>query len=827
MSRPLLVALVLGSVTTMSASAPRFELSVDSIMRGPKVVGYPPSDLRWSGDSERLYFEWRGREDDETSTWVVSRSCLADPASGCAPRRLNDEERKQAPPPDGMPDRARRRVLGVQDGDIVLIDTVAGTRTALTRTSVPEDNPRWARDETHVTFTRENRLYLLPLGDAGDGLQQLTDAGPPKREPELTESQKFLKEEEARLLEYVRETEERRKKREARKEREALPKLELSDRQSAVDLQLAHGDRFVYALVVERAAQAKRADVPAYVTASGYTEQLPARTKVGDAQDTRWLAILDLQTKKQVWATLEQAEGGSDPVTTTEPRGGPHEGQAAQSSRTSSTSTTTDAAKREDEKSGKTAKRDPAKELRWTMPIVSRDGNEAVALVMSADNENRWFVRLDPHTGKARVLDHLRDEAWVRLAGFGPGGRGGAGFLPDGRRFWFLSERDGWMHLYVVDVTDESAQPRQLTSGKWEIVAAELSPDERHFLITSTEQHPGERHVYALPIDGGERRRLTTLTGSNTIEVSPDGRMYGLLYSSANRSPEVHLVPASGDAAPVRVTQSPTDEWLSYKWVEPQLVTYKARDGAEVYARLYTPEMVGAKRHPSRPAVVFVHGAGYLQNAHKYWSSYYREYMFHHLLASRGYVVLDPDYRASAGYGREWRTAIYRHMGGKDLEDVVDGAAWLVKTQRVHPDRIGVYGGSYGGFITLMAMFTTPDVFAAGAALRPVTDWAHYNHGYTSNILNEPQTDPEAYRRSSPIHFAQNLKGALLICHGMMDVNVHVQDSIRLAQRLIELRKENWELALYPVEDHAFEQETSWADEYKRILKLFETTLKR
>jgi dipeptidyl aminopeptidase/acylaminoacyl peptidase len=274
------------------------------------------------------------------------------------------------------------------------------------------------------------------------------------------------------------------------------------------------------------------------------------------------------------------------------------------------------------------------------------------------------------------------------------------------------------------------------------------------------------------------------------------------------------------------VTTSPSDEWRSFKWAEPQLVTYKARDGAEVYARLSTPEMVGAKRDPRRPAVIFVHGAGYLQNAHKYWSSYFREFMFHNLLASRGYVVLDPDYRASAGYGRDWRTAIYRHMGGKDLEDVVDGAAYLAAQHKVDAKRIGVYGGSYGGFITLMAMFTTPDVFAAGAALRPVTDWAHYNHGYTSNILNEPHKDAEAYRRSSPIYFADGLKGALLICHGMVDVNVHFQDSVRLAQRLIELRKDNWEFASYPVEDHGFEKETSWADEYKRILKLFEYNLR-
>ncbi|NOT62723.1 MAG: S9 family peptidase, partial [Acidobacteria bacterium] len=207
-------------------------------------------------------------------------------------------------------------------------------------------------------------------------------------------------------------------------------------------------------------------------------------------------------------------------------------------------------------------------------------------------------------------------------------------------------------------------------------------------------------------------------------------------------------------------------------------------------------------------------------------SSYFREYMFHHLLMERGYLVLDVDYRGSAGYGRDWRTGIYRPMGGKDLSDHTDAVKYLVAENGVDSKRVGLYGGSYGGFITLMALFTEPEVFAAGAALRPVTDWAHYNHGYTANILNQPQDDAEAYKKSSPIYHAQNLKGALLICHGMVDVNVHYQDSVRLVQRLIELRKENWEFASYPVEDHGFVQPASWADEYKRILKLFETNLK-
>ena len=167
------------------------------------------------------------------------------------------------------------------------------------------------------------------------------------------------------------------------------------------------------------------------------------------------------------------------------------------------------------------------------------------------------------------------------------------------------------------------------------------------------------------------------MTGANQAEVSPDDSMLGLVFSYSNKPPEVFLMPNTPGAAARQVTTSPTEAWRGFKWIDPRVVTFKARDGAEVHARLFTPEMIGKRRDPSRPGVVFVHGAGYLQNAHKYWSTYFREYMFHNLLAARGYVVLDVDYRASSGYGRDWRTAIYRHMGGKDLEDVVDGAKYL------------------------------------------------------------------------------------------------------------------------------------------------------
>ena len=264
-----------------------------------------------------------------------------------------------------------------------------------------------------------------------------------------------------------------------------------------------------------------------------------------------------------------------------------------------------------------------------------------------------------------------------------------------------------------------------------------------------------------------------------------------------------------------RITRSTTPAFNAYPWRQPEIVHVPADDGARVPARLYRPQKTNGA------AVIFVHGAGYLQNVHHWWSSYFREYMFHNLLCDEGFTVIDLDYRASSGYGRDWRTAIYRHMGGRDLADQIDATRYLIDSLNIDPDRIGMYGGSYGGFITLMALFRHPGTFACGAALRSVTDWAHYNHPYTANILNTPVEDSLAYRRSSPIYYAEGLQDPLLILHGVLDVNVQFQDVVRLNQRLIELGKKSWDMAIFPLEDHGFVEPSSWLDEYRRIHVLF------
>ena len=746
-------------------------------MRGPKLVGYAPDSIRWAGDSKEFWFEWRKPGDTENSTWVTT-------AGTGEARKLTDAERKSAPPANADWDEAHRRAVFSQAGDIVLVDTVAKTRRVITRMTGSETRARFAKKETHASFVRENALFLVPIGGEGDGgIIQLYEAGPKKKDPVLTDAQKVMREEEQKLLAFVKKTADERKAREEKRDAEALPKLDLAEGEAVVDAQLSPDGDHVFATVSVKATGSKTADVSNYITESSYLEPIPARNRVGDNQDKNKLAIINLKTKKTVFASLAALK--------TETRTA----------------------------EGKTENKD--RDARWSSPEISGDGKLAIALVRSADNKDRWFVRVDPETGAGTVLINDHDDRWLRELF-----QGGMGFLSDEHTLWFTSEKPGYMHLFTMDAAAENPEVKTLTSGSWEIASVDLSIDRKAFYLTTTEAGAGERHLYSMPSTGGARTRLTTVVGSHESRVSPDGATLATVYSAGNQPPEVYVGSSVNDLAR-RVTTSPSAEWLAGKWLDPRVVMVTARDGVKVPARLYRPEDLGAKPDSKRPAVIFVHGAGYLQNAHRYWSTYYREYMFHHLLASKGYVVLDVDYRGSAGYGRDWRTAIYRHMGGADLEDIVDGAKYLVKEQGVDPSRIGVYGGSYGGFITLMGMFTTPGTFAAGAALRPVTDWAHYNHGYTSNILNLPQTDALAYKKSSPIYFAEGLKGALLICHGVVDTNVHFSDSVRLAQRLIELRKGNWELAMYPVENHGFEEETSWADEYGRIFRLFERELKK
>jgi len=352
-----------------------------------------------------------------------------------------------------------------------------------------------------------------------------------------------------------------------------------------------------------------------------------------------------------------------------------------------------------------------------------------------------------------------------------------------------------------------------------------LSADGRWFYLMSNAQAPYSYDVYRVPSGGGKHERVTQLKGIETFALDRSGKRLLVTHSSSYVRAQIAVLNADGSKLARDLTDTRTADYKSLSWNGPEIVKVPSTHfNGVIYAKLYRNAAAGASA--KRPAVIFIHGAGYMQDVHLRFPYYFREQMFNSLLVQRGYVVLDLDYRASAGYGRDWRTAIYRQMGHPELEDLLDGKQWLAEQASVDPKRVGAYGGSYGGFMTLMALFRAPGEFAAGAALRPVTDWMQYGHNYSSAILNDPHIDPIAYARSSPIEFADGLRDPLLICHGVIDDNVLFEDSMRLYQRLIELHKDDFTLSPYPLDRHAFSNADSWLDEYKRIYHLFESHLK-
>ena len=761
-------------------------LSVDYIMRDPKWMGTFPSAHFWSSTSKQIYFNYNPEKNLADSLYKI------DAVAGAKPIKVSvQEERTLKKEEIYSADESLK--LFKKGNQVLLQDIKKGKTTTLFDWYEPLDKLKFLANEQHIAFSSELNFYRFDRST--NRLEKLTSitngSKPTKPKPAETGKINFLEKENLALLEEVR------KRKEAQKASQAYRSSIIeatteefvfyTEGKSLSNLQLSADARFVtFSVFTPPAAANKGTKVPDYTAASGYTEDLNTRPKVGTAAGKSEIGIYDLQRDTVYYVNTATLPGIKD----------------APDYRADYPERTWEVKNRE---------------LSLTGPTFSPDGTKAVIQARAVDNKDRWIASIDLTTGTLTTLDRQRDEAWIAGPGIGWGGT--LGWLPDSKHLYFQSEESGYSHLYLVDVNTK--EKKALTAGKFEVFDPFLSKDKKSWYLTTSEVHPGERHFYRMPVMGGKMEQLTTMVGENQVVLSPDEKQLAILHSYSNVPTELYVQENKVGAKPIRLTSGQSEEFKSYAWRDPKLVTFKAQDGAMVPARLYTPEP--SKKNGA--AVIFVHGAGYLQNVHKWWSSYFREYFFHNLLTDLGYTVLDIDYRGSAGYGRDWRTGIYRHMGGKDLSDQVDGAKFLIQQQGVEAGRIGIYGGSYGGFITLMALFNHGDLFTSGAALRSVTDWAHYNHGYTANILNTPEEDPIAYRRSSPIYFAEGLKGNLLIAHGMLDVNVHFQDVVRLSQRLIELKKDNWEMAVYPVEDHGFVTPSSWTDEYKRILKLFNTTL--
>lgn len=760
--------------TLRPGAVPADELTLRDASRDDRWLGLAPRDVRWAPDGSAAYFRWHpdpqpGQDPDADPWYRVSRD-------GRVVAEVTPEERVRIPAADPSWSRDGRSAAWSADGAVVVYDASANREErvrVVARMAEPARDVTMRPDGRRVHFRVGQDLFAHEL--ASGLTQQLTRRHVREEEPP-TDAAAWLEAQQRELFELHRRAQARREAAGERELAEALmpPQALPVGREDRIDdVRLSPAGRWVAFRVRTPARRAPRTQYVDFVDESGYAAVDDARPKVGEEQDRLRLGLVAVDPRvhpDSVTVTwVELPEAGEEPVLPYGP---------------------------------------------WWSP----EGDRALVAFMSGDHEDLWIGELDPASGAVRVRVHDHDDAWLGGPPVQPNN-----FRPPliewlpGGRFVFASERTGWSHLYLAE-RDGSVRP--LTSGEWEVREAALTRDRSRWLIMASREHPAEDHLYLLPGDGGELVRLTTRPGKNQGTLSPDGDRLAVISSDAVSLPDLWLRDARPGDDGTRITESGTEAYARHPLSKPEIVSFPHPDGRPLWAGLHRPE------RPNGAAILHIHGGGYRQFAHRGWSVY--GWGTHlgllNWLVDQGYTVLDFDYRGSAGFGRDYRTDIAGSMGDKDVTGAVAAVDWLVENEGVERDRVGVYGISYGGFFTLMALFRHPGVFAAGIANASVADWAHYNHGWTSRILGLPYEDPEAYRRSSPIYYAEGLQDPLLIVHGLIDDNVHFQDAARVIQRLIEEEKD-FEVMVYPAERHTIQNEDSRYDYVKRAAGFFERHL--
>ncbi|HEX7323731.1 MAG TPA: prolyl oligopeptidase family serine peptidase [Rhodanobacteraceae bacterium] len=783
------------------AAAPT--ITLEQIMANPDWIGPPVENAYWSVDGNHIYYDLKRAGSPVRDLYRVA-------AAGGTPAKLTDAERASANGP-AIFDAAHDRAASLLHGDVYVRDVASGATRQLTRSAADKSGLQFSADGKLLSWREGADWYVwnAATGMVAPAATLKTEADPAAAKPGQLERLQLSLFSTLRADKADRDaTRERERELEATNPARAPAPFYLGGGARVALTSLSPDAHWLLVATTPKAhARGKQPFVVRFVDDSGYAETEPARTYVGrNSPAPQSLALLDLATHHQYALSTDTLPGiHDDPL---------HNLRAKRIA--------------ELEKEGHA---DEAKALAApeTRPVAvnftgsgfgvvwSPDGKNVAIELAANDHKDRWIATVNFGNHTLVTQDRLTDPAWINWS------FNDLGWLADSRTLWFESEASGWAQLYVKP---PNGKARALTGTGYEVSNPALSPDGKWFYVLANKQAPYAYDVYRVPVAGGKLERVTHYEGIACFEcsapfvLSPDGSRIAVSHSSAYVPPQLAVVDADGANAR-ELTDTRSAEYKAYaaQFTVPQFVKVPSSHGKfGIWSKFYARLDAGTQ---ARPAVLFVHGAGYLQDVTKGWTYYFREQMFENLLLQEGYVVLDMDYRGSAGYGRDWRTAIYRNMGHPELEDLLDGKAWLVANHHVDPRRVGIYGGSYGGSMTEMALLRAPGEFAAGAALRPPADWTTYNDLYTSDILNTPQLDPASYKTSSPIEYAQQLADPLLIIHGLLDNNVLPTDSIRLYQRFIELHKRNFWISLYPMERHAFEHADDWYDEYRRIHELF------
>ena len=421
------------------------------------------------------------------------------------------------------------------------------------------------------------------------------------------------------------------------------------------------------------------------------------------------------------------------------------------------------------------------------------------------------LLEADASSGASREVLTEKDPYWINIGDE-------LYFLRDGKRFIWASERSGYRHLYVYDL--QGKELAQLTRGDWEVTELD-AVDETHGLVyfTATKESPTERQIYSVGLDGAGLVRVTKTEGTHAADFSPDAAAFVDTYSRAGLPPSQQLLRKDGTEI-AAINENKVAELAEYAMSPVQFLKVKARDGAELNAYVIKP--VGFDAAKKYPVLVYTYGGPHAQVVLNAWGG--PTFLWHELLAEKGFAIFALDNRGSAGRGHVFETPIYHHFGDKEISDQEDGVAWLKKQPWVDARRIGVWGWSYGGHMTLQLMFRDAKDFKAGFAGGPVTDWHYYDSIYTERYMGLPQVNEENYVKSSPVTYAGQLQGKLLIAHGTGDDNVHFANTLTLINRLVENGK-YVEVMPFPGRGHGVSDAGARTVLMRRVTAFFEKNL--
>ncbi|GAW97355.1 MULTISPECIES: S9 family peptidase [Colwellia] len=772
-------------------------ITLEQVMADPDWFGRAPESWYWGDDSNTVYYQQKqlGNPLRDLYALDLANSSKTSPVDLSIKHKVADKNAKF--------NQARTHKVYTFNGDVFVKTLASNTVKQLTFTSNTERKAFFLTNGD-IAYQVANVFYRH--NSQTGQIKELASLHMSDKPAGVTEPKSYLAKEQHKLIAYIALQQRNAQLKHAQKQRLAAENSAVTDSKFyfGKDNKVAYaslspaGDKLLVSIALAKSSRDKSDIMPNYITKEGVIVAKKVRARVANnRQYKEQLFILDLVTGTQQALSYDSLPGFDEDVL-------------------ASVKAENYARAGKKYKSEKKARNIHV--LGMYNPIKwSEDGQHLAIMLEAWDNKTRWLTTVN-FSDNTLVSQHkLHDDAWINW-NFNEFGWLNA---DNNASLYYLSEESGYSHLYHKNL---NAKAVKLTSGAFEVSSVTLTQDNQHFIFKANKKHPGIYEIYQVDM-AKNLIALTDLGGKNDYVLSPDESKLLIEHSTVTMPPELYVQNINAVGTAKRITYTVSKQFLAMPWAAPTVVAIpSSKQKQPIYSKVYLPKNFDKTADKNR-AVMFTHGAGYLQNSHLGWSGYFREYMFHSMLVQQGYVVIDMDYRASAGYGRDWRTAIYRHMGKVEVEDMRDGVNWLIENANVDAKRVGTYGGSYGGFLTLMSLFTDPDLFASGAAIRLVSDWAYYNHGYTANILNTPEDDAIAYERSSPIYFAEGLNKPLLINAPMVDDNVFFEDTVRLVQRLIELEKENFETAIYPVEPHGFVQPSSWLDEYRRIYKLFENTL--